>query len=36
MDTILNEARFDYLSNDDKAFILAFNDEMTRLGYTLC
>ena len=33
MDTILNEDRFDYLSNDDKAFILAFNDEMTRLGY---
>ncbi len=33
MDDILKEERFDYISEDDKAFITAFNNEMTRLGY---
>ena len=33
MDEILKEARFDFIASDNKAFILAFNDEMTRLGY---
>ena len=33
MDDILKEERFDFISNDDKAFILAFNDAMTKLGY---
>jgi hypothetical protein len=33
MDAMLNEARFDFVSNQDKAFILAFNHEMTQLGY---
>lgn len=33
MDDILQEARFDYLSGEDKAFIRAFDAEMTRLGY---
>ncbi len=33
MDTLLNETRFDFLSSSDKAFILAFNTEMTHLGY---
>lgn len=31
---LLNEARFDFISRTDKGFILAFNDEMSRLGYT--
>lgn len=33
VDKILQETRFDFISPDHKAFILAFNDEMTRLGY---
>ncbi len=33
MDTILKEARFDFISNNDKAFIMAFNGEMSQLGY---
>ena len=33
MDKLLMEERFDYVSDSDKAFILAFNDEMNRLGY---
>jgi hypothetical protein len=33
MDNFLQDARFDYLSRDDKAFILAFDGEMARLGY---
>jgi len=33
MDNILTEERFDFISNDHKAFILAFNNEMTQLGY---
>lgn len=33
MDTILKEERFDCVSNSDKAFMLAFNTEMARLGY---
>ena len=34
MERILQEARFDFLYAQDKAFILAFNSEMERLGYT--
>ena len=34
METLLNEPRFDYVSTTDKAFVQAFDDEMTRLGYT--
>jgi hypothetical protein len=33
MDTIIKEERFNFISLDNKAFILAFNDEMTQLGY---
>lgn len=33
MDNFLQEARFDYLSPADKEFILAFDGEMSRLGY---
>ncbi len=33
MDKILKEERFSFISGNDKAFILAFNEEMTRLGY---
>ncbi len=33
MDRLLQEERFHYVSETDKAFILAFDDEMTRLGY---
>ncbi len=33
MKGLLREERFDYISEPDKAFILAFDDEMTRLGY---
>ncbi len=33
MDKLLKEERFDYVSEADKAFMLAFNHEMTRLGY---
>lgn len=30
---ILNEERFDFVSSNDKGFIIAFNDEMSKLGY---
>jgi len=30
---LLNEARFDFISRADKGVILAFNNEMSRLGY---
>lgn len=30
---LLNEERFDFISNDGKGIILAFNDEMNKLGY---
>lgn len=33
MRTILNEDRFDFISTDNKAFMLAFTEEMSRLGY---
>jgi hypothetical protein len=33
MRTFLDEPRFDFITGDDHDFILAFNDEMTRLGY---
>lgn len=33
MRTLLDENRFDFISADDKAFMLAFDDEMSRLGY---
>lgn len=33
MDDILNEEIFDFVSLKHKTFILAFNDEMTKLGY---
>jgi hypothetical protein len=33
MDDLLKEERFDFIANHDKAFILAFNNEMTRPGY---
>ena len=33
MDELLKENRFDFVSNHDKAFILAIDDEMTKLGY---
>lgn len=33
MGPILQESRFDYVSDENKAFILAFDDEMTGLGY---
>jgi len=33
MNDILRESRFNFVSHPDKAFMLAFNDEMTRLGY---
>lgn len=33
MKDLLNQGRFDFISKRDKGFILAFNDEMTRLGY---
>ena len=33
MKEILKEARFDFISSENKAFILAFNDDITRLGY---
>lgn len=34
MNDFLMEERFDFLSRQDKAFIIAFNGEMTRLGYS--
>jgi hypothetical protein len=33
MNAILTESRFNFVSNDNKAFIAAFDDEMTRIGY---
>jgi hypothetical protein len=33
MNDILGEDRFSFLSGSDKAFMLAFDEEMTRLGY---
>lgn len=33
MDAVLKEERFDFVSDANKAFILAFNAEMARLGY---
>ena len=33
MKTILEEERFDFVSKENKDFILAFNDEITKLGY---
>lgn len=33
MSSLLNEDRFDFISGDDKAFIRAFDAEITRLGY---
>lgn len=33
MITLLNDARFDFISGTDKGFIFAFDDEMNKLGY---
>jgi hypothetical protein len=33
MNNIVSDERFNFISKDDKAFILAFNDEMFQLGY---
>jgi hypothetical protein len=33
MNEILQEERFNFISSQDKGFIAAFDDEMTRLGY---
>ncbi len=33
MRTILNEGRFDFISAGNKAFMLTFDDEMSKLGY---
>lgn len=33
MKETLREERFIFMSNDDKAFMIAFDDEMTKLGY---
>jgi hypothetical protein len=33
MNDILQEETFNFISQDDKAFILAFDDEMAKLGY---
>jgi hypothetical protein len=33
MNDILSQSQFDFISNQDKTFILAFTDEMSRLGY---
>ena len=33
MKTILDEERFHFISEDNKAFILAFSDEISKLGY---
>jgi hypothetical protein len=33
MNEVLQEEQFSFISSDDKAFILAFDDEMARLGY---
>lgn len=32
MEDILKEDRFDSISNDDKKFIIAFDNEVTKLG----
>jgi hypothetical protein len=34
MKDILKEERFNFISPNDKAFIVAFDDEMVKLGYT--
>lgn len=33
MENLLKDKQFDFISKDDKSFILAFNNEMARLGY---
>ncbi len=33
LNEMLNEERFNFISPDNKAFMLAFHDEMARLGY---
>jgi hypothetical protein len=33
MRSILSESRFDFISDPDKSFIIAFDEEMRRLGY---
>ncbi|QHQ61682.1 hypothetical protein Ana3638_13625 [Anaerocolumna sedimenticola] len=33
MKSILTEERFNFISDENKAFIIAFNDEITKLGY---
>ncbi|MBN1372310.1 MAG: hypothetical protein JW987_10270 [Anaerolineaceae bacterium] len=33
MKPLLQEPRFDFIPDQDKAFMVAFNDEMARLGY---
>jgi hypothetical protein len=33
MNEILKQERFDFISSDDKSFILGFTDEMNKLGY---
>ncbi len=33
LNEMLHEGRFDFISPNNKAFILAFDDEMARLGY---
>lgn len=33
MKQILKEERFDFISDDDKEFMIAFNNELTKLGY---
>ncbi len=33
MNTLLQEERFNYVSDQDKAFIITFNDEIARMGY---
>jgi hypothetical protein len=33
MKVFLNEERFDFISSDNKSFILAFDNEMNQLGY---
>ena len=34
MKNLLEEAAYDFISSIDKGFIIAFDDEMNRLGYT--
>jgi hypothetical protein len=33
MEKILQQERFDFVSSDDRAFIIAYNEEMHKLGY---